>query len=263
MQGRVLVIAGSDSGGGAGIQADIKTITMLGGYAATAITALTAQNTLGVQDVMPVPLDFIRSQITSVLTDIGADVIKTGMLHDADTIDAIMGTLDALNWQGILVVDPVMVATSGDPLLKDSALDSLKLLIKRADVVTPNIPEAEILTDDKVQFVDEMESAAKELLALGAKNIILKGGHLDGNVVADLLLSNAHKVWIKNSKLDTNNTHGTGCTLASAIATLIARGETVDKAFQGACSFVRSAIEAAPGLGGGHGPLGHMHAKIN
>ncbi len=263
MQGRVLVIAGSDSGGGAGIQADIKTITMLGGYAATAITALTAQNTLGVQGVMPVPPEFIRSQITSVLTDIGADVIKTGMLHDADTIDVVMDTLDALNWQGRLVVDPVMVATSGDPLLKNSALDKLKTLIKYADVVTPNIPEAEMLTGHEISGTEEMEVATQGLLELGAKNIILKGGHLDGDIVADLLLSNDHKVWIKNTKLDTKDTHGTGCTLASAMAALLAKGEAVDKCFKGACSFVRSAIEAAPNLGNGHGPLGHMHTKID
>jgi hydroxymethylpyrimidine/phosphomethylpyrimidine kinase len=263
MQGRVLVIAGADSGGGAGIQADIKTITMLGGYAATAITALTAQNTLGVQGVMPVPPEFIRSQITSVLTDIGADVIKTGMLHDADTINVVIDTLDALNWQGRLVVDPVMVATSGDPLLMSSALDKLKTLIKCADVVTPNIPEAEMLTGHTVSDIEEMEPAAKALRALGAKNIILKGGHLSGDTVADLLLSNDHKVWIKNPKLDTKDTHGTGCTLASAVAALLAKGEAVDKSFKGACSFVRNAIEAAPGLGNGHGPLGHMHAKID
>ena len=263
MQGRVLVIAGSDSGGGAGIQADIKTITMLGGYAATAITALTAQNTFGVQGVMPVPPEFIKSQIEVVLTDIGADVIKTGMLHDAETIAVVMDVLDELNWQGKLVVDPVMVATSGDPLLQDSALEQLKILIKRADIVTPNIPEAEILTGQKISDPHRMEDVAKTLLGAGTKNIVLKGGHLDGNEVADLLLSNNHKVWIKNPKFDTKHTHGTGCTLASAIAALLSKGDVVNDAFMGACRFVRSAIERAPGFGAGHGPLGHMHAKID
>jgi hydroxymethylpyrimidine/phosphomethylpyrimidine kinase len=261
MQGRVLIIAGSDSGGGAGIQADIKTVTMLGGYAATAITALTAQNTFGVQGVLPVDPDFIRAQITSVLDDIGADVIKTGMLHDTATIETVLQTLDDLNWQGQLVVDPVMVATSGDPLLKESALNRLKALIARADVVTPNIPEAAMILGTNINGSAQMEDAANGILEMGAKAVILKGGHLEGDTVADLLLSRDVKKWIRNPKLKTRHTHGTGCTLASAVATNLSKGQVIDTAFVGACDFVRRAIEQAPELGRGHGPLGHMFVR--
>ncbi|UTW56456.1 bifunctional hydroxymethylpyrimidine kinase/phosphomethylpyrimidine kinase [Kordiimonas sp. SCSIO 12610] len=261
MTGRVLIIAGSDSGGGAGIQADIKSVTMLGGYASTAITALTAQNTLGVQAVLSVDPGFIRAQMLSVLDDIGADVIKTGMLHDAVTIETVLKTIDEIGWAGTLVVDPVMVATSGDPLLQESALEQLKILIGRADVVTPNIPEAQLLTGANISGEADMEQAAVALQHIGAKNVILKGGHLEGDAVADLLLSADQKQWVRNAKLQTRHTHGTGCTLASAVAAFIANGETVETAFTGACQFVKEAIKHAPELGVGHGPLGHMHVK--
>ncbi len=258
-QGRVLVVAGSDPSGGAGIQADIKTITALGGYAATAITALTVQNTIGVTDVLPVAPDFVVAQINAVLSDVGADTIKTGMLHDVDVIAAVVDSLNACNFQGAVVVDPVMVATSGDHLLKTDAVETLvSRLLPIATVITPNIPEAEVLAGFKIETVEEMRKAAKHVLSLGPKAVLLKGGHLVTDKLVDILLTqDGEEMQIKSTRLETRHTHGTGCTLASAIATGLASGESLELAFSHAHAFVHSAIMKAPGFGQGNGPLGH------
>jgi len=255
--GRVLIIAGSDPSGGAGIQADIKTVTALGGYAATAITALTIQNTLGVTDVMPVPADFIAGQMQAVLADIGADCVKTGMLHSVEVIETVVSGLQAQNYDGPLVVDPVMVATSGDRLLEDRAVDCLKsLLISRASMLTPNIPEAEVLTGHSIKGLDDMRRAAEALLAMGAKAVLLKGGHLDSAVMTDLLVRETGEEYVcEAGKQDTKHTHGTGCTLASAVATFIAQGQSLEAAFRGAHAYLQAAIAGAPQLGQGCGPL--------
>ncbi|MSP30284.1 MAG: bifunctional hydroxymethylpyrimidine kinase/phosphomethylpyrimidine kinase [Acetobacteraceae bacterium] len=258
MQGRVLIIAGSDSGGGAGIQADIKTVTALGGYAATAITALTAQNTLGVQAIHPVPVDFLRAQIESVLSDIGADVIKIGMLGDTDTIEAVCDALEEFGPGIPVVVDPVMVAKSGARLLADDALLTLKQrLLPRAMVLTPNLPEAEALCGMAITDATSMRHAAQVLLTLGVPAVLLKGGHLEGDELVDLLASKAGVDFFQSTRIQTRHTHGTGCTTASAVAAGLAQGLCLRDAVIRARAYVRAAILAAPGLGAGHGPLGH------
>jgi hydroxymethylpyrimidine/phosphomethylpyrimidine kinase len=255
-----LIIAGSDSGGGAGIQADIKTVSMLDAYAATAITALTAQNTEGVFGVLPIPPDFIRRQIEVVLDDIGADAIKTGMLHDAAVIETIVAVLQE-HAAGIpLVVDPVMVAKGGARLIDPDALDTLKrLLIARADIITPNLPEAEILCGTTIGNTAEMRTAGETLLTLGCRAVLVKGGHLSGGTVSDVLVAaEGVRVW-ESPRLATRQTHGTGCTLASAIAAGLAQGVGVEDAVDRARAYVQRAIASAPGLGRGHGPLDHAH----
>lgn len=260
MKGRVLIIAGSDSGGGAGIQADIKTVTMLDGFAATAITALTAQNTLGVFGILPIPPDFIRQQIEIVLDDIGADAIKTGMLHDEAVIETVATALTERAPQTPLVLDPVMVAKGGAPLIEPAAIDVLKRqLAPRAAVLTPNLPEAEILTGRGIESVAAMHGAADALLALGCRAVLLKGGHLAGDTVYDVLATGSgHHVW-SHARIESRHTHGTGCTLASAIAAGLAQGLAIEAAVDRARDYVRSAIAAAPGIGKGHGPLDHAH----
>ena len=257
----MLIIAGSDSGGGAGIQADIKTVTALGGYAATAITALTAQNTLGVHAVHSVPPDFIRQQIDVVLADIGADAIKTGMLHSAAVIDAVCQSLSARAAGIPLVVDPVMVAKGGASLLDTSAIDTMKSrLFPLARLITPNLPEAEALTGNVVRGVEDMRRAADGLLALGCGAVLVKGGHGEGAEITDLLAEAGGKVTLfRGRRIDTRHTHGTGCTLASAIATGLAQGLTLADAVARARKYVRKALRTAPGLGQGHGPLNHGH----
>ena len=218
MRGRVLIVAGSDSGGGAGIQADIKTVTMLGGYAATAITALTAQNTEGVFGVLPIPPDFIRQQIEIVLDDIGADAIKTGMLHDTAVIETLAAVLRRRAEAFPLVVDPVMAAKGGARLIDPDAVAALKeQLIPRATVVTPNLPEAEILCGSAIDDVAAMRGAGEQLLRLGCRAVLVKGGHLDGETVTDILMTAAggSRVW-ESPRIASRHTHGTGCTLASA-----------------------------------------------
>ncbi len=260
MQGRVLIVAGSDSGGGAGIQADIKTVTMLDAYAATAITALTAQNTEGVFGVFPIPPDFIRRQIEVVLDDIGADAVKTGMLHDAAVIETVAAALRERAGTIPLVVDPVMVAKGGARLIEPDAVDALRrLLIARAAVVTPNLPEAEILCGRTIGDVAEMRAAGEALLALGCGAVLVKGGHLTGKTVSDVLVTHGGvRVW-ESPRIDTRHTHGTGCTLASAIAAGLAQGLDVEGAVDRARLYVQRAIASAPGLGRGHGPLDHAH----
>jgi hydroxymethylpyrimidine/phosphomethylpyrimidine kinase len=260
VRGRVLIVAGSDSGGGAGIQADIKTVTMLDCYAATAITALTAQNTEGVFGVLPIPPEFIRRQIEVVLDDIGADAIKTGMLHDAAVIETLAAVLEERAAAVPLVVDPVMAAKGGARLIDPDAVEALKrLLIGRATVLTPNLPEAEILCGAAIGDVAAMRSAGETLLALGCRAVLVKGGHLAGDTVSDVLVTKAGaKVW-ETPRLETRHTHGTGCTLASAIAAGLAQGLGVENAVDRARDYVQRAIASAPGLGRGHGPLDHAH----
>jgi hydroxymethylpyrimidine/phosphomethylpyrimidine kinase len=258
MNGRVLVIAGSDSGGGAGIQADIKTITALGGFAMTAITALTAQNTLGVQAVLPVPPDFIRRQIEVVLQDLGADVIKIGMLGDAAVIETVAEALRDLAPNLPVVLDPVMVAKGGQALLAGNAVAALtQRLLPAAVLITPNLPEAEALTGLAIRSVADMARAAEALRGLGARAILMKGGHLEGDTLTDLLVSGDSAEAFSDSRIDTRHTHGTGCTTASAIAAGLAQGLDLRQAVIQARRFVRAAIAAAPGFGGGHGPLNH------
>ncbi len=259
MKGRVLIIAGSDSGGGAGIQADIKTVTALGGYAATALTALTAQNTVGVQGILPVPTNFVRQQIDSILSDIGADAIKTGMLLDHAVIEAMADAIEAGAPDAPLVVDPVMVATSGARLLDERAIGALgERLIARAALVTPNAPEAEALTGMRVADLDGMRRAADALLRLGAQAAMVKGGHLDGDILRDLVVTRTGESFVLEAKrVDTRHTHGTGCTLASAIAVGLAQGMALKPAIERAHRFVQAAIRGAPGYGKGHGPLNH------
>jgi hydroxymethylpyrimidine/phosphomethylpyrimidine kinase len=263
MQGRVLVIAGSDSGGGAGIQADIKAITALNGYAMTAITALTAQNTLGVHGVHSVPPDFVVAQMTAVVVDLGIDAVKTGMLGDAALISAVADTLEASKLQALLVVDPVMVAKGGAALLAPEAIATLKeLLLPRADVLTPNIPEAEALTGLRIQTQADVKDAGYALLKLGAHAVLMKGGHLPGAQVEDWLITAKDAVCYTSPRLMTRHTHGTGCTLASALACGLAQGLAIEEAVARARAYVWQAIANAPGFGAGHGPLNHAHCFI-
>jgi len=260
MRGRVLIVAGSDSGGGAGIQADIKTVSMLDAYAATAITALTAQNTEGVFGVLPIPPEFVRRQIEVVLDDIGADAIKTGMLHDAAVIETIAAVLRERATAIPLVVDPVMVAKGGARLIDPAAVEALKqLLIARAEIVTPNLPEAEMLCGATIGNLAQMRAAGETLLALGCRAVLVKGGHLPGETVSDVLVTaGGARVW-ESPRIATRHTHGTGCTLASAIAASLAQGQDVENAVDRARTYVQRAIAGAPGLGRGHGPLDHAH----
>jgi hydroxymethylpyrimidine/phosphomethylpyrimidine kinase len=258
MHGRVLVIAGSDSGGGAGIQADIKTITAFGAYAATAITALTAQNTLGVHGVEMVPPEFVAQQIAVVLDDIGADVVKTGMLGDTPTIEAVCGALERHTERMPAVIDPVMVATTGASLLAPGALEHLKRrLLPLASLITPNIPEAEALAGMTIKDAAEMHHAAAAMLTLGVPAVLLKGGHLPGDEVIDLLATVDGVETFAAPRIVSRHTHGTGCTLASAIAAGLAQGLRLREAVVRALAYVRAAIDAAPGFGAGHGPLNH------
>ena len=258
MKGRVLIAAGSDSGGGAGIQADIKTVTALGGYAATAITALTAQDTRTVHSVHPVPADFVAEQMRVVLADIGADCIKTGMLHSVPIVEAVAETL-ARHGAGVpLVVDPVLVAKGGAALLEPAAMHALATtLIGRADLATPNIAEAERLTGLAIATVDDMARAAERIHRLGPKAVLVKGGHLTSARITDLLSHPGGVERFEAPRIESRHTHGTGCTLAAAIATGIAQGMPLVDAVDRARRYLRAAIEAAPGYGAGHGPLNH------
>lgn len=255
--GRVLIIAGSDSGGGAGLQADIKAVTMLGGYAATAVTAITVQNTLGVTGVHPIPLDIIEAQARAVLDDIGADAIKTGMLGDAATVAVAVRIIDSTT--GIpAVIDPVMVAKGGAALLEARAVEAVRSeLIPRAALLTPNAPEAEALTGLPATSTDDLRRAGEALLALGARAVLMKGGHVPGDRLVDILMTADGETAFEAERIDTLHTHGTGCTLASACAAGLAQGMELTTAVARAWDYVHRAIETAPGLGKGHGPLDH------
>jgi hydroxymethylpyrimidine/phosphomethylpyrimidine kinase len=260
MIGRVLVVAGSDSGAGAGVQADIKTVLALGGYATTALTALTAQNTLGVHGMMAVPPSFVRRQMEVVLDDIGADCIKTGMLHSAATLDVVVEVI-ATRAAGVpLVVDPVLAASDGTLLLDEAALDAVKSrLIPRATVLTPNLPEAEILTGMTLRDLDDMKRAAEMLATLGSRCVLLKGGHMPGAMVRDVFFDEKGMAVIESPRIETRHTHGTGCTLAAGIAVGLAQGMAPLAAVRRARLYLTAAIRGAPGLGAGHGPLDHGH----
>lgn len=257
MLGRVLVIAGSDSGGGAGIQADVKTITALGGYAATAVTALTAQNTLGVHGVLTTPPAFVRQQIEVVLQDIGADVIKTGMLADAEIVAVVAQALEA-HPELPLVLDPVMVAKGGAALLSEGAITAIvQRLLPRATLATPNAPEAARLTGLPVRTLEEQKAAGRALISAGAKAALVKGGHLEGERVADVLVTPEGEHVFESQRLAVRATHGTGCTLASAIAARLAQGASLKAAVADGREFVFEAMRRAPGFGKGHAPLDH------
>ncbi len=260
MKGRVLIIAGSDSGGGAGIQADIKTVTALGGYAATAITALTAQNTQGVFGVHEVPGEFLRQQIDLVLSDIGADCLKTGMLHSAAVIETVVSALADNAPETPLVADPVMVAKGGHALLDPSAVETMKQqLLPRATVLTPNAPEATALCGISIASREDMFAAATALRAMGPDAVLLKGGHLPGDTVCDLLLTADGPQFFESPRIDTRHTHGTGCTLASSVSAGLAQGLGLADAVARGLEYVQTAIARAPGYGAGHGPLDHGH----
>jgi len=255
-KGRVLIIAGSDSGGGAGIQADIKTVTMFGGYAATAVTAITVQNTLGVTCVHSIPLDIVAAQARAVLSDIGADAIKTGMLGTIAAVETVAGLIDEAGVPA--VVDPVMIAKGGAALLDEGAISAVKsLMIPRAALLTPNAPEAEALTGLTVADLDGQRRAGEALLAAGAKAVLMKGGHVPGERVIDLLLTIRGETLLEGDRFETRHTHGTGCTLASACAVGIAQGLSLEDAVARAWAYVAEAIRRAPGFGQGHGPIDH------
>ena len=258
MIGRVLICAGSDSGAGAGIQADLKTVMALGGYAMTAVTALTAQNTRGVQAVMPVEPGFVRRQMACVLDDIGADAVKTGMLLNAGVVAAVAAELATRPATLPLVLDPVMVAKGGASLLADDAIGAMRaLLFPRTLLLTPNVPEAELLLGTRIGDLAAMQQAATALRGLGPANVLLKGGHLDGVRVYDVLATASGVAVFESVRVDSRHTHGTGCTLASAIATGLAQGNGLAESVVRARAYVLAAIRTAPGLGGGHGPLDH------
>lgn len=259
MNGRVLIVAGSDSGGGAGIQADIKAVTALGGFAMTAITALTAQNTQGVDGIHEVPPEFVAQQIRVVMSDLGADCIKLGMLHRPEVIDVVLAGLADNAAEVPVVADPVMVAKGGHSLLADEAQAALRdRVIPKATLITPNIPEAEVLIGEKIETVGDMETAARKLKLLGPRGVLLKGGHLTGDDLVDVLIDDADQLHtFEDKRIDTPNTHGTGCTLASATACGVAQGLSMFEAVARARAYVRCAIETNPGFGNGHGPLNH------
>jgi hydroxymethylpyrimidine/phosphomethylpyrimidine kinase len=260
LHGRVLIVAGSDSSGGAGIQADIKTVTALRGYAATAITAVTVQDTAGVSAIIDIAPGVVADQMRAVLDDIGADAIKIGMVHSAEIIEAIADVLDDTSRTIPIVVDPVMAAKGGAALIEYDASQAFRArLLLRTTLITPNIPEAEALTGFKIGSVEDMIHAAEMLVTYGAPAVLVTGGHGKGDTVTDVLVADAGTEQLKSLRIDTMHTHGTGCTLASAIATGLAQGLDLSAAVHRARAYVFEAIRTAPGLGRGHGPLNHTH----
>ncbi|MBX7527779.1 bifunctional hydroxymethylpyrimidine kinase/phosphomethylpyrimidine kinase [Qipengyuania vesicularis] len=257
---RVLSIAGSDSSGGAGIQADIKTITMLGGYAMTAITAVTAQNTRGVQGIEVMHPDLVIDQVDSCLDDIGADAIKIGMLGSPEIAMRLAERLD--NFSGAIVFDPVMVATSGSDLADEATIAAFGALMQIATVVTPNLPELAALTEREEILPHEVFDAASELAEAQDTIVLAKGGHGDGDQVIDYVVSSSGKIAsFGHARIDTPHTHGTGCTLSAALTTMLAYGQPLTHAIRIARAFTRAAIEQAPGFGDGSGPLGHQAVR--
>lgn len=256
---KVLTIAGSDSGGGAGIQADLKTFQATGSYGMSVITAITAQNTMGVTGIHPIPSSMIEEQLKAVLGDIGADAIKIGMLHSVEVIESIAHVLS--EYQSIpVVLDPVMVATSGDRLIQDDAVKAMKdKLFKRAVLITPNLPETEVLTGKKITNSKEMVAAARELAEKYNIAVLVKGGHLDSGVVEDVLFTEGKSISINNKRVETQNSHGTGCTLSSAVASYLAQGDSLPDAVTKGIAFVQGALLAGAEyvLGKGSGPVHH------
>ena len=259
---KVLIIAGSDSSGGAGIQADLKTVTSLGSYAMTAITAVTAQNTTGVKSITPIKSLEISNQIEFTAKDIKPNAIKIGMLHSKSVIQAVIKSLNKIKIKKI-VLDPVMVAKGGSKLINDAAIIHLKKnLLKKTLLITPNIPEAEILSKIKINSKNDMIKAAKILINLGAKNVLIKGGHLKSNQMNDILLNKKTIKIFTSKKYKTKNTHGTGCTLSSAIATYLACGKDLIKSCELGIKYVNESIKSNLNLGKGRGPINHLNSII-
>ena len=257
---KILIIAGSDSSGGAGIQADIKTVTALGGYAMTAITAITAQNTSGVNSVFSIKPKEIEKQIIFTSKDIRPDAIKIGMLHSSEVIFSVLKALKNVKTKKI-ILDPVMVAKGGFKLINDKAIYTLKKkLIPKAYLITPNIPEAEVLTRTKIKNQEDMIKAANILINSGVKNILLKGGHLKSKIMLDIFLNKKEMRMFKNKKIETKNTHGTGCTLSSAITTFLACGKSLNKSCELGIKYVNQSIRSNPKFGKGHGPINHLNS---
>ena len=253
---RALTIAGSDSSAGAGIQADLKTFAALGVYGLSALTAITAQNTLGVRMAEDLAPELVEAQIDAVLEDIGVDAAKTGMLSSPAIIEAVAGRV--CKWGLRLVVDPVMMAKSGDPLLRPEAVATLRAqLLPLAEVVTPNLPEAEALISRRIETLDDMRAAASAILALGPRHVVVKGGHRTTEPV-DIYFDGKRFLELRSERIQTSHTHGTGCTFSAAITALLARGMPVEEAVAGAKQYIIGAIRHAPGLGHGHGPVGHF-----
>jgi len=257
---KVLIIAGSDSSGGAGIQADIKTVSALGCYAMTAITAVTVQNTTGVKSIIPIKPKEISNQIEFTARDIKPNAIKIGMLHSAKVISAVMKSLKKIDIKKI-VLDPVMVAKGGTKLINNEAIDEIKKkLMKKILLITPNIPEAELLTNTKINSLNDMIKAGQLLINLGAKNVLIKGGHLKSNEINDILLNKKIIKIFKNKKYKSKNTHGTGCTLSSAIATNLSCGKDLIKSCEQGIKYVNEAIKSNLNYGKGNGPINHLNS---
>ena len=255
---KVLIIAGSDSSGGAGIQADIKTITALGSYATTAITAVTAQNTKGVKKIISIPASTVQKQITMILDDIGTHAVKIGMLHNTSIIKIVYKILRKYKLKNI-VLDPVMIAKGGTKLINNSSIINLKkLLLPLCTLVTPNIPEAEVLTGYSISSKEDMIKAAKTILNMGSKNVLLKSGHLKNKMIFDILATKKGIKVFKKRKIRTRNTHGTGCTLSSALATCLSQKKNIVRSCKISLGYVDKAIISAPGYGKGFGPLNHL-----
>ncbi len=260
LKSKILIIAGSDSSGGAGIQADIKTVTSLGSYAMTALTAVTVQNTMGVKSVISIPTNEVKNQIIYSSRDIRPDAIKIGMLHSTEVVEKVAQALKILKVKKI-VLDPVMVAKGGAKLIDSKAIKTLKKkLLKNIFLITPNIPEAEILTETSIKNKEDMIFAANKLIDLGAKNVLLKGGHLKSKKVIDLYLSKSNFKVFTSLRHRTKNTHGTGCTLSSAIATFLSCGKSIKSACALGIKYVNSAILTNPNYGKGHGPINHLNS---
>ena len=259
---KILIIAGSDSSGGAGIQADIKTVTALGSYAMTAITAITSQNTTGVKSIVPIDVKEISKQIEFTSKDIKPDAIKIGMLHSSKVIESVIHSLDIIRVKKI-ILDPVMIAKGGAKLIDNDAIKLLKnKLIKKVTLITPNIPEAEILTNTKIITKEDMIFAASLLIEFGAENVFIKGGHLNSKVVHDIFVNKKEISIIENRRITTSNTHGTGCTLSSAITTFFACGKTLKRSCELATMYVNNSIKSNLNYGEGHGPINHLSSII-
>ena len=259
---KILIIAGSDSSGGAGIQADIKTITSLGSYAMTAVTAITSQNTTGVKSIVSIKSKEIEKQIIFTCKDIKPDAIKIGMLHSPSVIKSVIGAINKIKAKKI-ILDPVMIAKGGAKLINNKAIKILKnKLIKKVILITPNIPEAEILTKTKIKSVEDMIHAGKIFLNLGARNVLIKGGHLNTRNLHDVFLNKNEIKIFKNKKITTKNTHGTGCTLSSAITTFFSCGKPLKKSCELGIKYVSNAIGSKINYGKGHGPINHLNSII-
>ncbi len=260
IKSKILIIAGSDSSGGAGIQADIKTVTTLGSYAMTAITAITSQNTTGVKSIIPINSKEISNQIEFTAKDIKPDAIKIGMLHSKNVIEAVIKSIKNIKAKKI-ILDPVMVAKGGKKLIDDSAIKILKnKFLSKVDLITPNIPEAEVLTNLKINNLQDIISAGNCLIKLGAKNVLIKGGHLNSKKIQDVFINKKEIVIFKNKRINTKNSHGTGCTLSSAITTYFSCGKTLKKSCEMAIKYVNHSLLTQPNLGKGHGPINHLNS---